>query len=137
MLPGFSYLKVFPPQLVSTFLFNNCRQQSHHLKPFNPEYFVLEHSFFPPTQTYFSNTIFAMYKVILAATALLSLSAATPLAERQENPDQIALGRLSYSHGNQFVAWVPSKTTQQEACTTHVDQPLTPQHSNNHHPPSL
>lgn len=66
-----------------------------------------------------------MYKLILATTAaLLSLATATPLVERQDHPDQIALGRLAYSHGNQFVAWAPSKTTQQEACRTHVDPPL-------------
>ncbi|KAL9619114.1 MAG: hypothetical protein Q9160_006203 [Pyrenula sp. 1 TL-2023] len=61
-----------------------------------------------------------MYKLLVATTALLSVAAATPLAERQANPDQIALGRLAYSHGNQFVAWAPSKTTQQEACRTHT-----------------
>lgn len=62
-----------------------------------------------------------MYKLILATTAaLLSLATATPLAERQDRPDQIALGRLSYSRGNEFIAWVPSTTTQQEACRTHV-----------------
>ena len=68
-----------------------------------------------------------MYKLILAASAaLLSLTTATPLAERQDHPDQIALGRLAYSHGNQYVAWAPSRTTQQEACRTHVDFPLLP-----------
>lgn len=60
-----------------------------------------------------------MFKLGVAIAALLSLAAATPLAERQEHPDQIALGRYSYSRGNQFVAWAPSKTTQQEACRTH------------------
>lgn len=68
-----------------------------------------------------------MYKLILAATAaLLSLTTATPLAERQEHPDQIALGRFTYPHGNQFVAWTPSRTTQQEACRTHVGFSLLP-----------
>ena len=68
-----------------------------------------------------------MYKLILATTAaLLSLTTATPLAERQDHPDQIALGTFAYSHGNQFVAWAPSKTTQQEACRTHVDLPPPP-----------
>ncbi|ERF69110.1 hypothetical protein EPUS_01066 [Endocarpon pusillum Z07020] len=61
-----------------------------------------------------------MYKLILAAAALLSLTTATPLAERQDHPDQIALGRLAYSRGHQFVAWAPSRTTQQEACRTHA-----------------
>ncbi|KAF7503490.1 hypothetical protein GJ744_003681 [Endocarpon pusillum] len=62
-----------------------------------------------------------MYKLILATTAaLLALTTATPLAERQDHPDQIALGQLSYSRGNQFIAWTPSKTTEQEACRTHA-----------------
>jgi hypothetical protein len=60
-----------------------------------------------------------MYQLILV-TALLSAVAANPIAERSSNPDQIVLGRLAYPHGNQFVAWAPSKTTLQEACRTHV-----------------
>ena len=61
-----------------------------------------------------------MYKqIIISAAALLSFAAAGPVAERA-NPDQIVLGHLMYPHGNQFIAWAPSKTTQEQACKTHV-----------------
>lgn len=67
-----------------------------------------------------------MYKQLLAVAALLSAASvsANPIAAERSvnsNPDQILLGRLGYSHGNQFVAWAPSKTTLPEACKTHAN----------------
>lgn len=64
-----------------------------------------------------------MVKYIAVTATLLSLVTASPLVQRQRmQPDLIAVGRQSYTHGNIFVAWVPTITTLQEACTTYVYQ---------------
>ena len=72
--------------------------------------------FYSKTKT-FLNT---MYKQLVTMAALLAAVSAGPIAERSENPDQVAIGRFGVPHGNLIVAWAPSKTTQEEACTTRV-----------------